>query len=96
MYAPKRNATSGPPKSIPIWSISGVLVAEVLRTRSRSLAHPDDGISEPSVLRRSDGSSVYMVARSELFTSARILEAEQRLVAAAGRTDGWVVEAATV
>ena len=70
-----------------------LLVAEVLQTRSVSLTRPDDGISEPSVLRRSDGSSVYTVAGSELFTSARILAAEQRLVAAAGRTDGRVVDA---
>ena len=61
-----------------------LLVAEVLQTRSISLARPDDGISEPAVLRRSDGSSVYTVAGSELFTSARILAAEQRLVAAGG------------
>ena len=67
-----------------------LLVTEVLHTRSISLTRPDDGISEPAVLRRVDGSSVYTVAGSELFTSARILAAEQRLVAAAGRTDGRV------
>ena len=65
-----------------------LLVAEVLQTRSISLARPEDAISEPETLRRVDGSSVYTVAGSELFTSARILAAEQRLVAAAGRTDG--------
>ena len=48
------------------------------------------------MLRRADGSSVYTVAGSELFTSARILAAEQRLVAAAGRTDGRVLDAGTV
>ncbi len=53
--------------------------------RCRWLA-PDDGISEPAALRRVDGSSVYTVAGSDLFTSARILAAEQRLVAVAGRT----------
>jgi ATP-dependent exoDNAse (exonuclease V) alpha subunit len=47
-------------------------------------------------LRRVDGSSVYTVAGSELFTSARILAAEQRLVEAAGRTDGRVIDADTV
>ena len=73
-----------------------LLVAEVLQTRSISLTRPDDGISEPAVLRRADGSSVYTVAGSELFTSARILAAEQRLVATAGRTDGRVLDAATV
>jgi conjugative relaxase-like TrwC/TraI family protein len=73
-----------------------LLVAEVLQTRSVALTRPDDGISEPSVLRRVDGSSVYTVAGSELLTSARILAAEQRLVAAAGRADGRVVEAGAV
>ena len=73
-----------------------LLLAEVLQTRSVSLTRPDDGISEPSVLRRSDGSSVYTVTGSELFTSARILAAEQRLVAAAGRAGGRVVDAAIV
>ena len=73
-----------------------LLVAEVLQIRSISLARPEDGITEPAALRRVDGSSVYTVAGSELFTSARILAAEQRLVAAAGRTDGRVVDAGTV
>ena len=73
-----------------------LLVTEVLQTRSVALTRTDDGISEPSVLRRSDGSSVYTVAGSELFTSARILAAEQRLAAMAGRTDGRVVDAATL
>jgi conjugative relaxase-like TrwC/TraI family protein len=73
-----------------------LLVAEVLQTRSVALTRTEDNISEPPALRRADGSSVYTVAGSELFTSARILAAEQRLVAAAGRTDGRVVEAETV
>ncbi|SOC51155.1 MobF family relaxase [Ornithinimicrobium cerasi] len=47
-----------------------------------------DTIVEPEALRRADGSSVYTVAGSQLFTSTAILEAEQRLVAAAGVTDG--------
>jgi hypothetical protein len=64
------------------------VVAEVLNIRSVSLARLDDGMIEPAALRRSDGSSVYTVVGSDLFTSARILAAEQRLVASAGRTDG--------
>jgi hypothetical protein len=67
----------------------------VLQTRSVSLARTDDGISEPAGLRRSDGSSVYTVAGSDLFTSARILAAEQRLVGVAARTDGRVLDAGT-
>jgi conjugative relaxase-like TrwC/TraI family protein len=69
-----------------------LLVAEVMQIRSISLARPGDGITEPGVLCRVDGSSVYAVAGSELFTSTRILAAEQRLVAAAGATDGRVVD----
>ena len=73
-----------------------LLVTEVLHARSVSLTPTDEGIVEPSVLRRVDGSSVYTVAGSDLFTSARILAAEQRLVAAAGRTDGRGLDGATV
>jgi conjugative relaxase-like TrwC/TraI family protein len=73
-----------------------LLVAEVLQTRSVALTRTEDNISEPEIVRRADGSSVYTVAGSELFTSTRILAAEQRLVATAGRTDGRVVEAETV
>ncbi len=44
--------------------------------------------SEPDVLRRSDGSSVYSVAGAQQFTSTTVLDAEARLVSAAGRHDG--------
>ena len=73
-----------------------LLVNEVLRNRSISLAPPDENITEPRALRRVDGSSVYTVAGSDLFTSRRILAAEQRLVTTAGRTDGRLLDAATV
>jgi len=43
---------------------------------------------EPSVLRRSDGASVYSVARTQLYTSGAVMDAESRLLAAAHRTDG--------
>jgi hypothetical protein len=68
-----------------------LLVDEVLHTRSVRLAPPDDGIQEPEVLRRVDGASVYTVAGAQAYTSQRILDAEQRLVATAGRHDGAVV-----
>jgi hypothetical protein len=73
-----------------------LLVGEVLQRRSVSLARPNDGITEPAVLRRSDGASVYSVAGSDLFTSTRILDAEQRLVDTAGRRDGHIVHLAAV
>ena len=70
-----------------------LVVAEVLQTGSMSLSSEQtDNISEPAVLRRVDGSSVYTVAGSELYTSARILAAEQRLVRTAGRSDGRVLD----
>ena len=65
-----------------------LLVDEVLDRRSVALAAPHDGIEEPEALRRVDGSSVYTVAGADLYTSQRILDAEPRLVAAAGRRGG--------
>jgi hypothetical protein len=56
------------------------------------LAAPHDGIEEPDVLRRVDGSSVYTVAGAALYTSQRILDAEQRLLSTAGRRDGSAVD----
>jgi conjugative relaxase-like TrwC/TraI family protein len=67
-----------------------LLVDEVLDRRCIALAALDD-IEEPESLRRVDGSSVYRVAGADLYTSQRILDAEQRLVAAAGRRDGSAV-----
>jgi hypothetical protein len=63
-----------------------LLVHKVLNDRSVSLVRPDK-IVEPKLLQRSDGASVYTVAGAELFTSPRILDAERRLVATAGRRD---------
>jgi hypothetical protein len=71
-------------------------VDEVLDRRSIALAAPHDGIDEPEVLRRVDGSSVYTLAGSALYTSQRILDAEQRLLAAAGRRDGSAVDKVAV
>jgi conjugative relaxase-like TrwC/TraI family protein len=73
-----------------------LLVDEVLDRRSVALAAPADNVEEPEVLRRVDGSSVYTVAGAALYTSQRILDAEARLVAAAGREDGASVEQTTV
>jgi hypothetical protein len=73
-----------------------LLVDEVLDRRSVALAAPHDGIDEPEVLRRVDGSSVYTVAGADLYSSQRILDAEARLVAAAGRRGGASVEQTAV
>jgi hypothetical protein len=47
-------------------------------------------------LRRVDGSSVYTVAGANLYTSQRILAAEQRLLTTAGRRDGSAVDQTAV
>ena len=73
-----------------------LLVDEVLDRRSVALAAPADNIEEPEVLRRVDGSSVYTVAGADLYTSQRILDAEARLVTAAGRRGGASVEQTAV
>ncbi|HEX8508157.1 MAG TPA: MobF family relaxase [Propionibacteriaceae bacterium] len=69
---------------------------QVLQDRSVSLARPSDGVDEPALLRRSDGASVYSVAGADLYTSTTILDAESRLVAAAGRTDGHTISRSSV
>ena len=68
-----------------------LLVDEVLDHRSVALAAPDH-TAEPDALRRVDGSSVYTVAGADFYTSQRILDAEQRLLTAAGRCGGLTVE----
>ena len=73
-----------------------LLVDEVLDRRSVAMAAPADNIEEPEALRRVDGSSVYTVAGADLYTSQRILDAEQRLVIAAGRRDGSAVDESAV
>jgi hypothetical protein len=73
-----------------------LVVDEVLHSRSVLLAPPGDGIEEPEVLRRVDGASVYTVAGADLYTSQRILDAEQRLIATAGRRDGTAVDESAV
>jgi ATP-dependent exoDNAse (exonuclease V) alpha subunit len=64
------------------------LVDQALSRHSVRLSPDSDGICEPSQLRRRDDQSVYTVHGAEHYTSARVLAAEQRLVAAAGRADG--------
>src|SRR4029450_3599425 len=69
-----------------------LLVKEVLQHRSVAMAAPPDGIEEPAALRRVDGSSVYTIAGADRYTSQRILDAEQRLLTAAGRRRGPAVD----
>ena len=72
------------------------LTAAALDTnRSVPLGTPDR-VDDPDVLRRTDGTSVYTSARTQLYTSEPIVAAEQRLVTAAGRRDGRRVSTMTV
>ncbi|WP_245160738.1 MobF family relaxase [Blastococcus sp. CT_GayMR16] len=67
--------------------------------RALSLSTPmgsREPVTEPPALRRSDGSSVYTVAGSTLYTSTAILAAERTILAAAGRRDGRVLPTAAV
>jgi conjugative relaxase-like TrwC/TraI family protein len=73
-----------------------LLVSEVLDHRSVALEAPPDGIEEPDALRRADGSSVYTIAGADRYTSQRILDAEQRILTAAGRHDGAAVDPSAV
>jgi conjugative relaxase-like TrwC/TraI family protein len=73
-----------------------LLIDEVLDRRSVALAAPADNVEEPEPLRRVDGSSVYTVAGADRYTSQQILDAEARLLAAAGRRDGASVEPTAV
>ena len=73
-----------------------LLVDEVLDRRSVPLLAPADNIEEPEPLRRVDGSSVYTVAGAALYTSTRILDAEARLLTAAGRRGGASVDQTAV
>ena len=63
------------------------LATTALQEHALVISRPDR-IDEPAELRRTDGTSVYQVAGAQLYTSRRIVQAEQRIVAAAGRTDG--------
>jgi conjugative relaxase-like TrwC/TraI family protein len=73
-----------------------LLVSEVLEHRSVALKAPPDGIEEPDDLRRADGSSVYAITGADRYTSQRILDAEHRILSAAGRHDGTAVDSSAV
>lgn len=68
-------------------TVVDLVTDHALTVASVRLTPAGDGIDEPAELRRTDGSSVYEVAGSALFTSEQILAAEARLVATAGITD---------
>ena len=73
-----------------------LLVDEVLDRRCIALAGHRRHRGAGARLRRVDGSSVYTIAGADLYTSQRILDAEQRLVTVAGIRDGTVVDRSVV
>ena len=54
--------------------------------------HADTAMNEPAVLRRRDGSSVYTRHDTTVYTSADILAAEHRILSAAARSGGQIVD----
>jgi conjugative relaxase-like TrwC/TraI family protein len=87
------------PADVPVeraTALVDLLVDEVLDRRCVALGAPADNIEEPEPLRRVDGSSVYTLAGAALYTSQRILDAELRLVTAAGQRGGASVDPTVV
>lgn len=71
-------------------------LADVVADRALSADHclPLTGIrgvpaATPAAVRRPDGTSHYTVAGAQQYTSHRLVAAENRILAAAGRTDAW-------
>jgi len=68
------------------------LLTKELLDRALAISVPltvvGDGIEEPPELRRVDGSSMYEVAGSRLYTSPAVLDAERRIVAAGSLSAG--------
>jgi conjugative relaxase-like TrwC/TraI family protein len=59
-------------------------LVDAVTSRQINLTPDRDPISDPAVLRRSDGTSVYRHTGADHFTSQRILDAEHRIITAAG------------
>lgn len=77
--------------AVPAESVAEVvewIVDDAIGRSSVNLTPDVDPIPEPAGLRRSDGTSVYRHTGRDHYTSRRVLEAEQRIVALAGRYDG--------
>ncbi|WP_180359823.1 MobF family relaxase [Miniimonas arenae] len=74
-----------------------VVAAVVDRAQATSIRLTPEELNTPTseVLRRADGESIYRVHGSEVFTSATVLAAEERLLSAAQSTGGLRVDEAT-
>ena len=71
------------------------LTADPVHTSAGAVDGPGP-LVDPPVLRRTDGTSVYVQAGSQRYTSALILEAEERILAAAARSGGRAISAVRV
>jgi conjugative relaxase-like TrwC/TraI family protein len=72
------------------------VVARVLSPALSVSLTPQRDTDEPAALRRADGASVYEIAGSHRYSSTAILDAEQRVLAHAGRRDGRALDPSTV
>ncbi|MGH8961684.1 MAG: ATP-dependent DNA helicase [Jatrophihabitantaceae bacterium] len=84
---------------VPLTHLDAVVDATLTRALSPALSvrlGGSDDLAEPGTLRRADGSSVFEVAGSQLYTSTAVLEAEARIVAAASRVDGATIDGQVV
>lgn len=84
---------------VPLAHLDAVVEATLARALSPELSvrlgDPDE-LVEPGSLRRRDGSSVFTVAGSQLYTSTAVLQAEERIIRAASLLDGRSLDEATV
>jgi conjugative relaxase-like TrwC/TraI family protein len=81
--------------TVPLAAVDAVAEATIAVALSPSASirlSPADELDEPTGLRRRDGSSVFAVAGSQLYTCEAVLAAESRIVEAAARTDGRAVD----
>ncbi len=72
------------------------IVAAALSPALSMALGTQEPVSEPAALRRSDGTSVYVTAGTQLYTSSQIVTAERSLLATAQRGDGRVTSAGAV
>lgn len=73
------------------------LVHSALQTHSVVVSTAaDTAMNEPSVLRRRDGTSIYTRHDTTTYTSTALLAAERRILAAAERTGGLVIDPASI
>ncbi len=74
-------------------------ISDAALSEPLSLPHAritDGELGEPALLRRRDGASVYTRHGTEMFTSAEVLSAERRIIAAAHQQTGRAISSADV